>query len=368
MKIIINNGLATIIFNSGKEWSGKVTPELLEELKNPDERILEEKYFPKTLHERVRNSSILVLRGNSVYLKNVSEISIPEDLVEKMIVAEENKDSLTIQKYTNFWKLVSLNPDERVRNNMFWFIKKWDMKISQSGLIIAYRNVDILDDGKCPTSMLQSIIKAYYETKYLKGENPSNVESPYEPFTFNSLQECYDALINNALDATPVYTDVHSHTFRIKLGQPVSMPRSECDADQEHSCSKGLHVGARGWLEQNYYGEQGLLVLVNPSNVVAVPTIDDYGKMRCCEYLPCALINYDDEGHPIEPEYTLYDDIKYLKEVQYEGNVNNKDIDKYTLTYHNSISRDEIYNQILKSLESEPEDEDYEEDDYDEDE
>ena len=365
MKTILNNGLATIIFSSGREWSGKVTPELLEDLKNP-ESVLEEKYFPKTLHERVRNSSILILRGNSVYLKNVSEISIPEDLVEKIIIAEENNDSLTIKKYVNFWKLVSLNPDERVRNNMFWFLRKWDMKISQSGLIIAYRNVDILEGGKCSTSMLLSIIKTYYETKYLKGENPANVPSPYEPNTYSSLQECYDALVNNALDTTPVYTDCHSHTFKIKLGQPVSMPRSECDANQEHSCSSGLHVGARGWLEKNYYGEQGLLVLVNPQNVVAVPTIDSYGKMRTCEYLPCALINYDSDGHPIEPEYTLYDDIKYLKEIQYEGDVNNKDVDKYTLTNNNSIPRDEIYNQILRSLESEPED--YDEDDYDEDE
>ena len=101
MKIILNNGLATIIFSSGKEWSGKVTPELLEELKNPDESVLEKKYFPQTLHERVRNSNILILRGNSVYLKNVSEISIPEDLVEKIIIAEENHDRNKKKKYTN---------------------------------------------------------------------------------------------------------------------------------------------------------------------------------------------------------------------------------------------------------------------------
>lgn len=351
MKVLLNNELATIIFSDGKEWSGLATPELLEDLKSPKEMTIENKYCPKSLKERIANSSVLVLRGNSVYMNNVSEITIPEDIVEKIINAEENNDSLTIQKYINFWKLVSLNPDERVRNNIFWFIRKWDMKISQSGLIVAYRNVDILDKGDCSLTILQNIIILYYGYKYLRGENPENIKSPYKQDVYNNLQECYDALINNALDTTPVFTDTHSHTFKIKLGQPVSMPREECDNNQEHSCSSGLHVGSKGWLEKDYYGKQGLLVLVNPANVVAVPTIDNYGKMRCCEYLPCALVNYDIDGHPIEPSYTLYDDIKYLKNIKYEGKINNRDVDKYTITQPISISRDLIYEQILKSLE-----------------
>ena len=51
------------------------------------------------------------------------------------------------------------------------------------------------------------------------------------------------------------------------------------------------------------------MVLVNPANVVAVPTIDGYGKMRTCEYFPVAIVDCDENGDIVEPEYNLYNDV-----------------------------------------------------------
>ena len=51
----------------------------------------------------------------------------------------------------------------------------------------------------------------------------------------------------------------------------VTMKRDACDSVQENTCSSGLHVAGKGWLKRNYFGNNGLVVLVNPADVVAVP-------------------------------------------------------------------------------------------------
>ena len=78
-------------------------------------------------------------------------------------------------------------------------------------------------------------------------------------------------------------------------------------------------------------------------------TIDDYGKMRTCEYFPVALINFDEKGDIIENPYTLYDDVAYLKELKYEGTINNVDLDGYEIK-HGYSSREEMYDNILARL------------------
>ena len=306
----------------------------------------EESYKGEALLDKVKKSSVLSLRGNSVYMLSVSELSIPEDFVSKIIEAEETGDEATLNKFKNFWTLVSLNPDSRVRNNLFWFIRKWDMQITESGLIIAYRNADIKKEAKYSTNDVKGIINAYYQSKYINHVDPYKETFVGENISGN-LGEMYDDIVNGG--DSPVYTDHHSHTTEIRLGHPVSIPREDCDADQEHSCSRGLHCGAKGWLKQNYYGRVGLMVLVNPANVVAVPTIDEYGKMRTCEYFPIAIIDFDEKGDIIENSYSLHDDVAYLKELRYEGDINNVDVDGYEIS-HTYANREAMYDSILANL------------------
>lgn len=307
----------------------------------------EELYTGKKLLEKVRNSDILTLRGNSVYMLSVSELSIPEDFVSKIIEAEENNDELTLKAFKNFWTLVSLNPDSRVRNNLFWFIRKWDMQITVSGLIVAYRNAEIKAENNYSSRQVQDIINAYYRTKYVEHIDPNDVIYITETGDKRILSNLYNDIVNN--NGSPIYTDRHTHSTEIRLGQPVRIPREECDADQEHSCSRGLHCGAKGWLKKGYYGDVGLMVLVNPANVVAVPTIDDYGKMRTCEYFPVAIIDFDENGDIVENTYSLHDDIAYLQQLSYNGDINNIDVDGYEIS-HTGITREEMYDGILNSL------------------
>lgn len=81
-------------------------------------------------------------------------------------------------------------------------------------------------------------------------------------------------------------------------------------------------------------------------------TIDEYGKMRTCEYFPVAIIDFDEKGDIIEnSSYSLYNDVAYLKELRYEGDINNNDIDSYEIS-HTHSTREEMYNSILSRLDA----------------
>ena len=277
MKIFRRQNYLQIDFSDGSTYSTNECDnamwDFLKEHQDEEEKVkqkfLNESLFQgKALLEKVQDSKILTLRGNSVYMLSVSELSIPEDFVVKILDAEARGDEKELSKFKNFWTLVSLNPDSRVRNNLFWFIRKWDMQLTDSGLIIAYRNADIKEEAKYSTKDVKWIINAYYQAKYIDHNDPYLILVDVNEKKMN-LGEVYDEIVNGG--DSPVYTDQHSHTTEIRLGQPVRIAREDCDANQEHSCSRGLHCGAKGWLKQNYYGNVGLMVLVNPANVVAVP-------------------------------------------------------------------------------------------------
>ena len=346
MNVLRLNDTVTMLFSNGKSVtkSGVSQAEMEFIRQNiDDEELLMNKYLPEerredNLKQRIEKSNVLVLRGMSVYMPSVAEISMPLDLVDNILTAEEEGNTHELDKYINFWKLVSLNPDARVRNNLFWFIRKWDVSITELGLLKCYRNVDIKHVNKLNITEVKNVISMYYKCKYFDGINPYTV-----PYADTNLGEAYKVAVDE--DETPVFTDHHSHTFTIKIGTPVRMPREEVDCDQEHSCSSGLHVGSKGWLKKCYFGAVGLEVLVDPSKVCAVPTIDDYGKMRVCEYFPTAIIDFDENGDVIENPYDTYKDLEYLKTLSYEGDVNNEDIDNFII--HNDVTHDDIYASIL---------------------
>lgn len=274
--IRINNKVIVILNNGCKFEKDNITDEVFEiicnssddelmKMFNPHyEKELEEAENVKRVINSVEDSNLLIKKGDSIYFKGVSELSLPKELVEAIITAENNNDELKLEAYKNFWTLMSLNPNEECRKNLFWFLTKYDMTIAKCGFFVGYRNVDTTEEEG-------------------------------------------------------VYTDHHSHTFKIKIGEMVTMPREKCDCDSSISCSKGLHIGGKGWLKQNYFGNTGLACLINPADTVAVPKIDDYGKLRTCAYLPIEVIKYDENEDVIPLDVEDGFDCSYVTKVIYEG-------------------------------------------------
>ena len=226
--IRINNKVIVILNNGCKFEKEDITDEEFEIICNLSDEELIKMFNPQYAEElkmledtekvidSVEKSNLLVRKGDSIYFKGVSELSLPKELVEAIITAENNNDELKLEAYRNFWTLMSLNPNEECRKNLFWFLTKYDMTIAKCGFFVGYRNVDTTSEEG-------------------------------------------------------VYTDHHSHTFKIKIGEMVTMPREQCDCDSNISCSRGLHASSVGWLKRNYYGDTGLACLINPADVVAVP-------------------------------------------------------------------------------------------------
>ena len=195
--------------------------------------------------KNMEQTSELTKEGSSVYWKAVSPLSMPMSFAEKVMKAEKSNDTAKLNAYRNFWTLLSLNPDKAVRENLFKFLEKWGMVITKSGLFVGYRNV-----------------------------------------------------AKKSGEEEDVFTDEHSHTFTITIGHMVTMPREECDSNSDNECSRGLHIGGTSWLKQGYYGSVGLVCLVNPVDVVAVPWHNScYGKLRTCVYMPIQKAEYDSAGH-----------------------------------------------------------------------
>ena len=99
-----------------------------------------------------------------------------------------------------------------------------------------------------------------------------------------------------------------AHGMTVKVGEPITMPREECDSDPDVTCSAGLHVGSMEYVHDFGYSKGVILeVLVSPRNVIAVPTDYNNTKMRTCEYYPIAITNGENDTIYLESDYAAFD-------------------------------------------------------------
>jgi hypothetical protein len=246
MNVFVKNDYLRISFSNGEIYESKLHPESANETMQfimdnlTDEEAIYNKFMKTATNssaittEDLQKSKILVVRGASVYMPEVSEISLPADFVKMILIAEANNDKETLVKFKNFWTLVSLNPDARVRNNLFWFIRKWGIEITPTGLLVAYRNA-MYKHGRYTPEQVKNILKTYYLAKYVE---KADLHDYIYMGEHCDLQKLFEDVTSE--DKGSVFTDAHSRTTTIKLGHPVSIPREECDSNQEHSCSRGL--------------------------------------------------------------------------------------------------------------------------------
>ena len=154
-KVIKIDNLVIVVLDNGQAFQKECTSEEWSTIANAtDEDVvmgimcpqikeaMEEVKSIEELEDRVRKSNYLEWRNDSIYFPIVSELSIPKELAESILDAEDACDAVRIQTYKNFWTLMSLNPDEKCRQNLYWFLQKNGLVIEKHGFFVAYRNVD----------------------------------------------------------------------------------------------------------------------------------------------------------------------------------------------------------------------------------
>lgn len=288
-KIIKVDNKVTVLLENGDFVEREITDEKFKkilEAQSDDEvlrilcpeyqEVVDSRNKALSMVEKLRQSKLLRVKNDTIYWDNVSSLSIPVELAEAIVDAELEHNELKISTYRNFWTLMSLNPSEECRKNLYWFLHLHGLKLAKCGFFVAYRNVDTTKE---------------------KG----------------------------------VYTDHHSHSTRIKIGEMVTLPREKCDCDSNNECSKGLHCASVKWLKKNYFGNVGLACLVNPADVVAVPHNSEYGKLRTCAYLPMDIIHYDETSNVIPLDVEDGFDCSYVTKVIYEGTMGTKEDSTYKI-------------------------------------
>jgi hypothetical protein len=262
---------------------------------------------------------------------------VPMTLVE--VIKDYHENNYPMDAILNFWKLLMLNPDKRVRTSLFDFINTHDFVLTDSGYMVVYKAVAYRDDKKqFGNNILSEFITNSYLhvkkdwqtsprryvvyrdldtlklhiTKTKTAENWDLEEKNVD--ILGNLNEMFENLEDFTVEEEDApYTDKWSKTMKIKLGETIHMNRNECDSNPERDCSYGLHVGATSYVER--FGNSGdaiLVCYVNPAHVVAVPDYD-HSKIRVSQYFPFALANYENrkidiiEQKYFESDFTEYE-------------------------------------------------------------
>lgn len=314
---------------------------------------------------------------NEVYLAGFNT-PVPAKLVE--VAKDYHDNGFPLDAIINFWKLLMINPDQRVRTSLFDFINTHDFSLTDKGYMIVYKAVYRTDDGqntegtkfaefvsnqvlKVKKSWKESP-KAYVVYRNEDGELAITAVKTAEKWhetdkgveVLGNLNELFNAIYvaeEDTKEIVPVYTDMHTRSMRIVLGQPVSIERVECDSDPARDCSYGLHCGATKYVER-FAGYNGVILacLVNPANVVAVPEYD-HSKMRVSEYFPFAYATYEDGKIDIVEQSYYEDDYCQYEIEELETEIAKVQADELPIeTARNAERETRPMSELMKMLES----------------
>lgn len=154
------------------------------------------------------------------------------DFIVKIAQTSDNTDSYIA--YVNFAEKVAQNPSAESRAHLFTFITTHGLTITKDGDVVLYKGVKA-DGGSIH-------------------EGPGIVDG---------------VQMNGSLPN--------------EVGSVLEFPRSKVNADRSVGCSTGLHAGTHRYAKDFSQGRL-LTVLVNPRDVVSVPSDHSNAKVRVSRY------------------------------------------------------------------------------------
>jgi len=133
------------------------------------------------------------------------------------------REGFEIDPWVRFAENVYANPFKQSRDELYTFLEKANLPITEDGCFIAYKKVN------------------------------------------------------------SDYRDVFSNKFDNSIGLVLEMPRELVDDDRNRTCSYGFHFCSESYLK-NFGGSHVMLVKINPRDVVSIPNDYDFAKGRTCKY------------------------------------------------------------------------------------
>lgn len=201
--------------------------------------------------------------------------SVLADQLQRAI-EDGNADNYTA--LAKFWEKLASNPSEHSREQAFDWLACHKFQITSEGDVVGYKGVGQTDDPHL-----------------------------YESGWASRVPDVPSAFVNG--QAIAPLSRVPQ-----RVGDVVTMPRSEVVHDPRQACERGLHVATRG-----YAGSYGtvLEVHVNPRDIVSVPTDGGGAKVRVCRYVVARVALAPEQQHtgPVlrdeAPSYNWAGDVSY---------------------------------------------------------
>jgi len=246
------------------------------------------------------------IEGDSLLLKGTSR-TIPQLLVEKFteVVGRHTEESIVeleeallvddeYQGLKNFFMWCCLNPRAEVADSLYNFLKQNGMKITKQGFFVALRNVVVVKGGGVDDTIVQFVSNAYNKVKAVWKKSPNdyrvvlcdNGQYTLEHHDAKSTDGTYVGILSDLYIDMPNmsnnrYTDNWTHTFDIRIGQVVSMPKEKANWSTQDCATAGLHFAGHT-APYVLCGDTSVFTLHNPMKVVGIGR----EKGRCWEYLP----------------------------------------------------------------------------------
>jgi len=267
--------------------------------------------------------------NTDVFLKDVNSISIPSSIVAEFIrlvteIQDLQDNSSELIDYEQLDKLkeeynsllmftykLLLNPLKESREQLLNFIKKNDIKITSYGNLVLYRAC--WESKTEDTELIRFVAKEYLKIKAWK-KSPKNYtvasrlgnyklllnnEIPKDdnPYWKNqgNLAELYSKLPEMQSKGKQYYSD-HGKK-KIVIGDIYKIDDKDVNLDANVCAAGGLHCASYDY-DYSGFGDTNLIVLVNPSKTITVPTYD-FSKMRVSEMMIVG-INPNERGVHID--------------------------------------------------------------------
>lgn len=149
--------------------------------------------------------------------------ALPLPLEKRMLAMIENGEQDNLARLSKFAEKLMQNPSYNAVNDLYSFLEAADIEIDEDGYVICFKRVN------------------------------AN------------------------------YTDCYSGKFDNSPGKEVRIPRNQVDPDNTNTCSKGLHVCSKKYLN-HYRGDKIVRCKVSPADFVAVPSDYNNSKARVTGY------------------------------------------------------------------------------------
>lgn len=272
--------------------------------------------------------------GQTKYYLKGFKADLPEIIVQKF--SKLIADGEDFQHLIRFWQLTLLNPNPEARRGLYKYITKQKMIITNEGYLLTFRRIVKVtgkkaEDAKIDPKIIEGFVQQVKKWKrgrrsyeiYMVSKVPTmfhiknHAENNSKYEFVGTLHDVYERIklgTNTNISNQDTYTDNHTKTMVIRIGEPVKQHRSKCNENSKQDCSYGLHLGTPSYVTSNSLGSVIVACLLNPQHVVSVPYSDAH-KMRCCEYFPFMIITQDQLRKFDEIDISKYEfDYKLIEE------------------------------------------------------